>query len=126
MTSLEEAEALYREIGKLRLKRKSATDKSLNRSLYKKISRKTIQWEKMVAQLRSATPPPGTAREVDAAATDAGGYTKTQLAVWGIDWPPPRNWKEALLGSVASKRRRSSQDDDLEGRVRSNGWIDTS
>lgn len=29
--------------------------------------------------------------------TPEGGWTKEQLAKWGVSWPPPKGWKEALL-----------------------------
>jgi hypothetical protein len=25
-----------------------------------------------------------------------GGWTRAQLAEWGVPWPPPRGWKDAL------------------------------
>ncbi len=25
-----------------------------------------------------------------------GGYTRTQLAEWGVPWPPPRGWRRQL------------------------------
>lgn len=36
------------------------------------------------------------AAEVKAAQTPAGGWTKAQLAMWGISWPPPPGWRKAL------------------------------
>ena len=32
------------------------------------------------------------------AKTKAGGYTRAQLKVLGIDWPPPKGWAKALVG----------------------------
>ncbi|MEU0698123.1 hypothetical protein ABZ349_29660 [Streptomyces niveus] len=32
--------------------------------------------------------------EVEAARTPNGGYGRTQLAAWGIDWPPPKGWSK--------------------------------
>lgn len=32
------------------------------------------------------------------AKTDAGGYTKAQLAILGIDWPPVKGWARAVIG----------------------------
>lgn len=32
------------------------------------------------------------------AKTEAGGYTRAQLKVLGIDWPPPKGWAKALVG----------------------------
>jgi hypothetical protein len=34
--------------------------------------------------------------EVEAARTPAGGWTKTQLAQWGVPWLPPQGWKQRL------------------------------
>jgi hypothetical protein len=34
--------------------------------------------------------------EIQAARTPAGGWTKAQLAAWGVPWPPPTGWKERL------------------------------
>lgn len=39
----------------------------------------------------------GVARIVPAAGqTTAGGWTKAQLAAWGIPWPPPKGWRREL------------------------------
>jgi hypothetical protein len=43
-----------------------------------------------------------TAEEIEAAMTPAGGWTKAQLAEWGVAWPPQKGWKKRLL-SIASK-----------------------
>lgn len=34
--------------------------------------------------------------EIEAAMTPNGGWTRKQLAEWGIPWPPPKNWRERL------------------------------
>lgn len=34
--------------------------------------------------------------EIEAKRTTAGGWTKAQLAEWGVPWPPPRGWKKIL------------------------------
>ncbi len=34
--------------------------------------------------------------EVRAARTARGGYTRAQLAEWGVPWPPPQGWKARL------------------------------
>jgi hypothetical protein len=36
-------------------------------------------------------------REIEAAKTPRGGWTRAQLAEWGVPWPPPKGWKAALL-----------------------------
>jgi hypothetical protein len=38
--------------------------------------------------------------EIEAARTPEGGWTREQLAAWGVDvaeWPPPKGWKAALI-----------------------------
>lgn len=35
---------------------------------------------------------------LDAAKTARGGYTKAQLALLGVAWPPARGWTAALIG----------------------------
>ena len=38
-----------------------------------------------------------TEAEIDAAKTPKGGWTKAQLARWGLGWPPPKGWRKILL-----------------------------
>lgn len=38
-----------------------------------------------------------TPEEIDAARTPAGGWTRAQLATWGVPWPPPRGWRTRLI-----------------------------
>lgn len=33
---------------------------------------------------------------IAAAMTPRGGWTKDQLAQWGVPWPPPKGWRQAL------------------------------
>ncbi|NBE54721.1 TnsA endonuclease N-terminal domain-containing protein [Streptomyces boluensis] len=35
--------------------------------------------------------------EIEGARTPAGGWTREQLAAWGVPWPPPKGWKERLI-----------------------------
>jgi hypothetical protein len=35
--------------------------------------------------------------EVEAGRSPAGGFTRKQLAEWGVPWPPPAGWLQALL-----------------------------
>jgi hypothetical protein len=37
-----------------------------------------------------------TAEEIEAAKTPRGGWTRAQLAEWGVPWPPPKGWRKAL------------------------------
>ncbi|GGV91772.1 hypothetical protein GCM10010228_82920 [Streptomyces massasporeus] len=34
--------------------------------------------------------------EVEAARSPKGGYSRAQLAAWGVPWPPPKGWKDEL------------------------------
>ncbi len=38
-----------------------------------------------------------TEAEIDAKRTAAGGWSKSDLAAWGVPWPPPKGWRKALL-----------------------------
>lgn len=38
-----------------------------------------------------------TAEEIDAKKTPSGGWSKAQLAAWGVPWPPPKGWRRALI-----------------------------
>lgn len=38
-----------------------------------------------------------TREEIEAARSPAGGYTRAMLAAWGVPWPPPRGWQQALM-----------------------------
>jgi hypothetical protein len=42
--------------------------------------------------------------EIEAAKTPRGGWTREQLAKWGVPWPPPHGWKAALEKKATSKR----------------------
>lgn len=39
-----------------------------------------------------------TEAEIEAGKSPKGGYTREQLAEWGVPWPPPRGWKDRLMG----------------------------
>ena len=38
-----------------------------------------------------------TESEIEKAKTPAGGWTRKQLAQWGVPWPPPKGWKRRLV-----------------------------
>lgn len=38
-----------------------------------------------------------TEEEIEAGKSPAGGFTKAQLAQWGVPWPPPKGWRKALI-----------------------------
>ena len=37
--------------------------------------------------------------EIMSKRTPNGGWTRRQLAEWGVPWPPPKGWKERLLAN---------------------------
>ena len=39
-----------------------------------------------------------THEEIEAARSPKGGWTKKQLAEWGVPWPPPKGWRRRLEG----------------------------
>lgn len=41
-----------------------------------------------------------TEAEIEAGKSPAGGYTRAQLAAWGVPWPPPQGWRQALLAGT--------------------------
>jgi hypothetical protein len=47
-----------------------------------------------------------TPEEVEAGRSPAGGFTRKQLAAWGVLWPPPAGW---LQGPVARRGRQRCQ-----------------
>lgn len=34
--------------------------------------------------------------EIEACKTPAGGWTRKQLAEWGVSWPPLKGWRKKL------------------------------
>ena len=48
-----------------------------------------------------------TAEEIEAGRSEKGGFTKAQLASWGIPWPPPPGWKERLMQDGPSEPLKS-------------------
>jgi hypothetical protein len=50
-----------------------------------------------------ATP---TREEIMAAQTPRGGWTRDQLASWGVSWPLPKGWKAALIAKSETQGRR--------------------
>lgn len=43
--------------------------------------------------------------EIEAARTPRGGWTRKQLAEWGVPWPPPKGWRKKLEGRSAKKSK---------------------
>lgn len=40
---------------------------------------------------------PITSEDIEACKTPKGGFTRAQLAQWGVTWPPKKGWKQALI-----------------------------
>jgi hypothetical protein len=38
-----------------------------------------------------------TRKEIHAARSGRGGWTRAQLGVWGVPWPPPKGWIDTLV-----------------------------
>jgi len=49
--------------------------------------------------------------EIEKARTSNGGWTKKQLAEWGVPWPPPKGWKATLTQSKSCEARSSQKRD---------------
>ena len=45
-----------------------------------------------------------TIAEIEGAKTAAGGWTRRQLAEWGVTWPPPKRWKAKLVSAAAPEK----------------------
>jgi hypothetical protein len=45
-----------------------------------------------------------TEEEIMSKQTARGGWTKAQLAEWGIGWPPPKGWKRKLEKAIEAER----------------------
>jgi hypothetical protein len=45
--------------------------------------------------------------EIEKARIPQGGWTRKQLAEWGVPWPPPKGWKSQLARQpdLASKKK---------------------
>ncbi|WP_165869672.1 hypothetical protein [Streptomyces barkulensis] len=48
--------------------------------------------------------------EVEAARTPAGGWTRDQLAAWGVPWPPPKGWRQRLADQWHAAQQAPHQD----------------
>jgi len=47
-----------------------------------------------------------TAAEIEAGRTKRGGWTRKQLAKWGVSWPPPKGWRRRLEQEKRASPRR--------------------
>ena len=51
-----------------------------------------------------------TDEQIDAGKSPRGGWTKAQLAEWGIPWPPPKGWKSLLIGGPVKRKPIREED----------------
>jgi hypothetical protein len=42
--------------------------------------------------------------EIEAAKSPQGGWTRAQLAAWGVAWPPPKGWR----ARIAQERKETT------------------
>lgn len=56
-------------------------------------------------------------KEIEAAKTAKGGWTKATFALWGIAWPPQKGWREALINGTPVPSRTQSSPQDLLNQV---------
>jgi hypothetical protein len=47
--------------------------------------------------------------EIEACKSAKGGYSRAALARFGVPWPPPRGWKQALIKGQAIAPRKNSK-----------------
>ena len=48
-----------------------------------------------------------TDQQIEAGKSPRGGFTRKQLAAWGVPWPPVQGWRTALLAGRPIPKRRS-------------------
>ena len=46
--------------------------------------------------------------EIEAGLSERGGFTRKTLEGWGVDWPPRRGWRKALVRGETPPKRRIS------------------
>ena len=71
------------------LKKKAYSETEVNRMNHERIKENTPENAKVEL----------TKEIIEAARTPNGGFTKSQLAAIGIDWPPPQDWIEEKVGT---------------------------
>ena len=63
---------------------------------------KQVRWQ-LVHTTYSYIPPvvrdghKPSADDIERLRTSKGGWSRAQLAEWGVSWPPPKGWKKRLL-----------------------------
>jgi len=51
---------------------------------------------------------------IESKQTIRGGYSKAQLAEWGVNWPPPKGWKRALIEGYKPKKVKKYSKEEIE------------
>lgn len=46
-----------------------------------------------------------THEEIESAKTPKGGWTKAQLAAWGVSWPPEKGWRQRITTGGLKRRK---------------------
>lgn len=44
-----------------------------------------------------------TEQRIDAGRSERGGWSRKQLALLGVDWPPKTGWKQRVIGDEISE-----------------------
>jgi hypothetical protein len=68
------------------------TEAAIALSQRDKEARRTPEQAAILARL-----PRLTEEQIEAGRSPRGGWTRGQLARWGVPWPPPAGWRQALL-----------------------------
>jgi hypothetical protein len=57
------------------------------------------QADRIIMLVNRCVPPEGpkfTEAQIEAGKSAKGGFTRAQLAKWGVAWPPPHGWRKAI------------------------------
>jgi len=46
-----------------------------------------------------------TKQMIEEGLSSKGGYNKKQLEILGVEWPPQKGWKSALIGTIISQKQ---------------------
>lgn len=52
-----------------------------------------------------------TRETIEAARSENGGWSRDQLAAWGVPWPPPKGWKQKLIERVRVPESSNQSDE---------------
>jgi hypothetical protein len=83
-----------------RTTKRSEHPKGANKEEEKK-EKKEVTAVVEIEQIKTPSPD-----DVQAAMTPRGGWTRAQLAVWGVAWPPPKGWRKLLREQWQQKEAR--------------------